>query len=188
MANTVECDVRDPMGLPHELVEHDRVERTLIAVAKAMALLGGTMFIVLIAMSLRSIIGRKLGFGPVNGDIELMQAGTAVAAIAFLPYCTLLGEHLKVDFFTENLDRRIKRKIDGVADLLLAVVMVLLTWRTGLSALSLHEAGEVTALVSLPVWIPVAALVPMLALTTVCAIYRAVIAFFPAKALPGDKK
>src|SRR5574343_930355 len=131
--------MQDPMGLPHDLVEHDRIEHYLIMAGKAMAVSGGVLFIALIVMSLVSIIGRKLGFGSVNGDIELMQAGTAVTATAFLPYCTLLGEHIKVDFFTENMRASRKRPIDGVAELLLAAVAAVLTWRTILAAISTYE-------------------------------------------------
>lgn len=179
--------MHDPMGLPHELVEHDPVEHYLIQVGKAMAVSGGVLFIVLIAMSLVSIVGRKLGFGSVNGDIELMQAGTAVAATAFLPYCTLLGEHIKVDFFTEGMRDSLKRPIDGVADLLLALVAATLAWRTALSAVAIHESGEVTTLVSMPLWIPTLLLVPGLALMSVCALYRAFVALHPGKSMPARK-
>lgn len=177
--------MQDPMGIPHELVEHDRVEHYLIMAGKAMAVSGGVLFIALVLMSLVSIIGRKLGFGSVNGDIELMQAGTAVAATAFLPYCTLLGEHIKVDFFTENINASLKQLIDGIAELLLGAVAVILVWRTVLSAISIYESQEVTTLVSLPLWIPTALLVPGLALMAVCAFYRAYATFHPAKNIPG---
>ena len=180
--------MQDPMGLPHELVEHDKVEHYLIMAGKAMAISGGVLFIALIAMSLVSIIGRKLGFGSVTGDIELMQAGTAVAATAFLPYCTLLGEHIKVDFFTENMRDSLKRPIDGIAELLLGGVSVLLAWRTVLSAIATHESQEVTTLVSLPLWIPTALLVPGIALMAVCAFYRAYAHFHPTKTIPGAHK
>jgi len=179
--------MQDPMGIPHELVEHDRVEHYLIMAGKAMAVSGGVLFLALIAMSLVSIIGRKLGFGSVNGDIELMQAGTAVAATAFLPYCTLLGEHIKVDFFTENMRESLKRPIDGIAEILFAVVSALLVWRTVLSAISTHESQEVTTLVSLPLWIPTALLVPGLFLMMICAFYRAYAHFHPTKNIPGSK-
>lgn len=179
--------MHDPMGLPHELVEHDKVEHYLIMAGKAMAVSGGMLFIALIAMSLVSIIGRKLGFGSVNGDIELMQTGTAVAATAFLPYCTLLGEHIKVDFFTENLRDSLKLPIDGIAELLLGGVAVLLAWRTTLSAISIYDSEEVTTLVSLPLWIPTALLIPGIALMAVCAFYRAYASFHPAKSLPERK-
>ena len=180
--------MQDPMGIPHELVEHDRIEHYLIMAGKTMAISGGVLFIALIAMSLVSIIGRKLGFGSVNGDIELMQAGTAVAATAFLPYCTLLGEHIKVDFFTDNLRDSLKGTIDGLAELLLGSVAVLLTWRTFLSAIASYESQEVTSLVSLPLWIPTALLVPGLALMAVCAFYRAYTTFHPLKTVPGSAK
>lgn len=180
--------MHDPMGIPHDLVEHDKVEHYLIMAGKAMAISGGVLFIALIAMSLVSIIGRKLGFGSVNGDIELMQAGTAVAATAFLPYCTLLGEHIKVDFFTENMRDSLKRPIDGVAEVLFAIVSSILAWRTVLSAIATYESQEVTTLVSLPLWIPTALLVPGLVLMAVCAIYRAYAHFHPTKNIPGAHK
>ena len=180
--------MHDPMGMPHELVEHDKVEHYLIMAGKAMAISGGILFVAMIAMSLVSIVGRKLGFGSVNGDIELMQAGTAVAATAFLPYCTLLGEHIKVDFFTENMRDSLKRPIDGVAELLLGGVSVLLAWRTVLSAIATYESQEVTTLVSLPLWIPTALLVPGIALMAVCAFYRAYAHFHPTKKIPGAHK
>jgi len=180
--------MHDPMGIPHDLVEHDKVEHYLIMAGKAMAISGGVLFIALIAMSLVSIIGRKLGFGSVNGDIELMQAGTAVAATAFLPYCTLLGEHIKVDFFTENMRDSLKRPIDGVAEVLFAIVSCILAWRTVLSAIATYESQEVTTLVSLPLWIPTALLVPGLVLMAVCAIYRAYAHFHPTKNIPGAHK
>ncbi len=180
--------MQDPMGMPHDLVEHDRVEHYLIMAGKAMAISGGVLFILLIVMSLVSIIGRKLGFGSVNGDIELMQAGTAVAATAFLPYCTLLGEHIKVDFFTENMRDTLKRTIDGIAEVLFAAVSALLVWRTILSAIATHESQEVTTLVSLPLWIPTALLGPGLFLMMICAIYRAYAHFHPSKSIPGAGK
>lgn len=180
--------MQDPMGIPHELVEHDPVEHYLSVAGKAMAITGGLLFVALIAMSLVSIVGRKLGLGSVTGDIELMQAGTAVAATAFLPYCTLLGEHIKVDFFTENMNDSLKRTIDGVAELLLAAIAAVLAWRTVLSTLSARESQEVTTLVSLPVWIPTGLLVPGLVLMAVCALYRAYATFHPNKKVPGVRK
>ena len=176
--------MQDPIGLPREPVEHDRIEHWLLLAAKAMAVSGGVLFVVLIGMSLVSIVGRKLGFGSVNGDIELMQAGTAVAASAFLPYCTLLGEHIKVDFFTENMRQPLKDRIDGLAELLLTTMALLLLWRTGLAALDAHESGETTPLVGLPLWIPVGLLLPSLALMALCALYRTYALWHPAKAAP----
>ena len=176
--------MQDPLGLPHEPVEHDQVEHWLLLAAKAMAVSGGLLFVVLIGMSLVSIVGRKLGFGSVNGDIELMQAGTAVAAVAFLPFCTLLGEHIKVDFFTENMRQPLKDRIDGFAELLLGLVVLLLLWRTTLATLDAYESGETTTLVGLPLWIPTGLLLPSLALMVLGAWYRCYALWHPNKVAP----
>ncbi len=175
----------DPMGQqPHGLHACEQVGHYLILAGKAMAITGGLLFIVLIAMSLVSIVGRKLGFGSVNGDIELMQAGTAVAAAAFLPHCTLKGEHIKVEFFTENMRSGMRRRLDGLAELLLALACAALVWRTALAVLELRETQETTILVGLPLWIPVALLLPSLAMVVLCALYRTCV-YWAASAVEG---
>lgn len=140
--------------------------------ARGLAMAGGMLFIVLVVMSLVSIIGRKLGFGSVLGDVEMMQAGTAVAAAAFFPYCTLIGDHLRVDIFTEKLSEKTKTYMDAFCEFLLGVVVLLLAWRTLLSAIHLRETGDYTTLLGLPLWIPVFAIVPSLVLTSVCSAWR----------------
>lgn len=169
--------MNEPIGLPAEMVPHDSLERALRLAAKGFALLGGGTLLGLIVMSLVSIVGRKLADAPITGDVELMQGGTAMAAAALLPYCTIQGEHLRVDFFTERAPAWLRRPLDGVADLLLATVMAVLAWRTGLQAMDIREAQEVTPLLSIPLWLPVAALVPSLALTAACAAHRGVVGF-----------
>jgi TRAP-type C4-dicarboxylate transport system permease small subunit len=178
---------REAATTPSDAQAPQSVGRVIEAVALALALAGGAAFIALVMMSLWSIVGRKLGFGPVSGDIEIMQAGTAVAAAAFLPHCTLAGEHVRVEFFTEKLPSVFKRALDVVAELMFAAVMGLLAWRTTLSAQALHEAGEVTTLVSLPVWMAVAALVPSLAFAALCALKRALDTFRRRPRAPGDR-
>ncbi|MGL4859198.1 MAG: TRAP transporter small permease [Enterobacteriaceae bacterium] len=162
-----------PMGIPPYQASPTPFGRLLSLASRWMAYSGGLLFIVLIIMSLISIIGRKLGFGPVNGDIELMQAGAAAATAAFLPYCTLLGEHLKVDFFTENIRPQSKRCLDFIAELLLTLMALSLTWRSWLQVFDSYDSGEVTPLVSLPIWIPMLVMIPGLALMAINALYRA---------------
>ena len=177
--------MRDPLG--HVLVnDRDPVEHFLVIYGRIMAISGGLIFVGLIAMSLVSIVGRKLGFGSITGDIELMQAGTAIAATAFLPYCTLLGEHIKVEFFTESMNPRLKRTIDGIAELMFAGMASILAWRTALSAIDAYEANEVTTLVSLPLWIPTALLVPGVTLMIFAAFYRSCVFFHPTWKIPGN--
>jgi TRAP-type C4-dicarboxylate transport system permease small subunit len=165
-------DTNDLLGEPHVVEEHDALEHFLVLAAKALALTGGIIFCALVLMSIVSIVGRKVGLGPITGDLEIMQTGTAVAAGAFIPYCTIMGDHLKVEFFTDHVRPQLRGVLDAIGNLLLSVVFGVLTWRTGLQAIDGID-GEVTALLGIPVWWPTALLVPCFMLAAACALHLA---------------
>ena len=77
--------------------------RALLAAAKQLAIGGGLVFVALVAMSLVSIVGRKLFAWPVPGDVEMLQMCAAFAASAFFAYGHLINGDVKVDFFTHNM-------------------------------------------------------------------------------------
>lgn len=163
----------DAIGAPRLVVEHGAVEHRLVTAARGFALLGGAVFIGLVVMSLISIIGRKLGGKPITGDVELMQMGTAIGAAAFMPYCTMLRDHLRVEFFTEKAPAALRGSLDACANLLLSALFAALAWRTGLQVVDVRDAGEVSTLLAIPVWMPMAAMVPSLALAALCALHLA---------------
>lgn len=165
-------DSFDIVGEPHEIEEHDAVEHALVLAAKCFAICGGLTFCALVMMSLISIVGRKLGAGPITGDMEMMQTGTAASAALFIPYCTIMNDNLKVEFFTENVRPAIRRIMDACGSLLLALVFGILAWRTLLHAID-GIGGEVTALLSIPIWLPTAVMVPCFGLAALCALHRA---------------
>ncbi len=146
----------------------------LYQMTRLFAIAGGLGFVALVVMSLVSIIGRKIASLPVPGDIEVMQMGTAIASAAMLAYCEMERHHLRVDFFTAHLSTRLRERLDSVSHLLLALVAVLVAWRTGASAMSLREAGETSMILAWPVWMVVATMVPSFALLALAGTYNAV--------------
>jgi TRAP-type C4-dicarboxylate transport system permease small subunit len=148
------------------------VGAVLDKLSQAFAMAGGLVFVALIAMSIVSIVGRKLANAPVQGDIELMQMGAAVGAATFLPICELFDHHIKVDALTGWMSQLGRDLLDTLAHGLLFVAAALMTWRTALSAIDTQSSGEMSTLLLIPQWIPVALLVPSLALFACCAAYR----------------
>ena len=155
-----------------EGVSSRAVGRLLDRVATLFTMLGGLTFCALIAMSIVSIVGRKLFAAPVQGDVELMQMGAAVGAAAFLPLCELHDHNIKVDALTGWMSARSRAVLDTVAHLLLSVAAVLITWSTVLAVVDGHSSGEVSTLLTIPMWQPVALLVPSFALLALCGLYR----------------
>jgi len=148
------------------------VVRLLDRMATGFAMAGGFTFCALIAMSLVSIVGRKLFATPVQGDVELMQMGAAIGAAAFLPICEMHDNNIKVDALTSWMRASTRAALDTVAHLMLTVAAAAITWRTGMAVIDAYSSGEVSTLLSVPMWQPVALLLPSLALLTVCGAYR----------------
>jgi TRAP-type C4-dicarboxylate transport system permease small subunit len=166
MAEVIERD-----GMSH-VVPRRGVALVLDRIATLFAMLGGLTFFALIVMSIVSIVGRKLFATPVQGDVELMQMGAAVGAAAFLPLCELHDHNIKVDALTGWMSERGRAWLDAVAHLLLTVAAALITWRTWLAVIDGRSSGEVSTLLTIPMWQPVALLVPSFALLVLCGLYR----------------
>ena len=167
--------MHEPDVTPHQehLPPRGPGGRLLYRLSWLFAMAGGLLFIALVAMSIISIVGRKIAAAPVPGDIEMLQMGTAVASAALLPYCEMMAGHLRVDFFTARASARTRRLLDAFAHLLLGLVAALVAWRTGVAANALRLVGETSMMLSWPVWPAWAALVPSLALFSAAGFYNA---------------
>lgn len=145
--------------------------RALLLLSKYLAALGGLAFVVLVAMSLVSIVGRKLLSMPVPGDMEVMMMVAATASAMFFAYCHLEGGDVKVDFFTARARPRTVHLLDAAGSLLVGLFGVLIAWRSWVGAMSLLDAGETSAILGWPVWVAQAGMVPGFVLLALAGFY-----------------
>lgn len=127
----------------------------IFAVARSMAWLGGLVLVALTIMSILSISGRALsvlGLGPVPGDFELVEAGTALAVLCFLPWCHLKRGHAVVDILWRLYPKGLQRALRILSDLLMFGVWVLLAWRMCVGMLDYRSNGETSFILHMPVW------------------------------------
>ena len=148
--------------------------RALRAAAKQLAIGGGLVFVALVAMSIVSIVGRKLFAWPVPGDVEMLQMCAAFASSAFFAWCHLVNGDVKVDFFTHGLSPRVVATLDSFGSLLVGLFGALIAWRTAAGAWSLREVGETSAVLGWPVWIAQALMVPGFVLLAAAGFYMCV--------------
>ncbi|MEZ5479610.1 MAG: TRAP transporter small permease [Thiolinea sp.] len=143
--------------------------------AHAMAIIGGLALTALILLTCVSILGRsgntlahsdwlsssfpgltqwliEHGVGPVNGDFELVEAGIAFAIFAFLPICQLRGGHATVDIFTTHLPKRANQFLVTFWEVLMALAIILISWRLCIGMLDKMRYQETTFLLQFPVW------------------------------------
>lgn len=119
------------------------------------AILGGAMLCALMLMIVVSVSGRALigvGLGPVPGDFELVEVGTAIAVFFFLPWTYLKGGHATVDLLYMHLPGWGQRLVLIVSDVIMLVVWLALTWMLYEGMLEKREYQETTFIVAMPVW------------------------------------
>jgi len=148
--------------------------KVLLRASKISAMCGGAVFVLLVIMSVVSIVGRKLFAAPVPGDVELLQTCAAFASASFFAYCHLIRGDIKVDFFTNRLRGGVVGKLDAVGSVLVGLFGSLIAWRTAVGAVALHEYGETTAILALPIWVAQALMLPGFLLLALAGFYMAV--------------
>lgn len=151
----------------------DVIGRILWRLSYTLAIIGGLIFLILVAVSLVSIVGRKLFAAPVPGDMELLEMAAASAGACFFAYCHITYTDLKVDLLTIKLNPRVNAFLDFIASIAMVVFAYLLMWRTFVAAQGTLESGESSAILALPVaWFQFA-MVPGFFMLMLTALYTA---------------
>jgi TRAP-type C4-dicarboxylate transport system permease small subunit len=131
------------------------MNKLIYGLSRAMAWLGAVVLTLIAAMSVVSIIGRALsgfGLGPVPGDFELVEAGTALAVFCFLPWCHLKGGHAVVDMLWNSYPPAMQRALMVMSDALMFIVWLLLVWRMSVAMGEYRHNNEVSFILQMPVW------------------------------------
>lgn len=148
--------------------------RALLWASKVSAIGGGLVFVGLVAMSLLSILGRKLWAMPVPGDVEVLQMAAAPACAAFFAFCHLTHCDVKVDFFTAKAQPTVVHALDALGSLLFGAVGALLTWRSAEGAWMVRASEETSMILGWPLWVAQVLMLPGLLLMALAGGYMAV--------------
>lgn len=158
--------------------------------AQGSAILGGMVLIALVCVICVSILGREaislagsgdlrttlrqIGIGPVTGDYELVEAGVAFAVFSFLPLTQLTGSHARVDIFTSGLGPKVNAVLGAFWSVVMAAIILLLTWRLYAGMQDKLRYGETTFLIQFPVWWAYAACLVVAVVACITSLYCAV--------------
>ncbi|WP_374324195.1 TRAP transporter small permease [Azonexus sp.] len=128
------------------------VGRMIEKLCQAMAIMAGAAFVIEMLLSAVSVLMRMVIGRGIGGDFELVQVLSAVGIALCLPYCQFHKGHVFVDFFTLWAPASLKRLLDAIGALLLALSAFFLAWRIGDGMSELREYGEASMVLNLPIW------------------------------------
>ncbi len=147
--------------------------KLLTSLAKGCSITGGLIITALMLMTCYSVVGRNFFSSPLIGDFELTGIACGISMAFFMPLCQLERGNIIVDFFTANRSVRFNQRLDRFGDLLMTVIFFLLSWRTGVAALSAKENQGASMLLGFPDWIVLASMSVPLGLAALVALNQA---------------
>ncbi|WP_413785632.1 TRAP transporter small permease [Cognatiyoonia sp. IB215182] len=178
------------------------MHKIISLLARVMAMLGGLVLCALVVMVCLSIIGREVngiahggylggfgdwliaqGIGPITGDFELIEAGIAFAIFAFLPLTQLTGAHATVDIFTSGLGPKANNLIAAFWSVVMAAIILLITWRLFAGMQDKLRYGETTFLIQFPVWWAYAASFVAALVASIVSLYCAAMRLIGARTI-----
>lgn len=151
--------------------------KILSILAQACAILAGLLLTVVTLITCVSLIGRNTTGSTLLGDYELTAVAAGAAITLFLPLCQFQKGNIIVDFFTSRLPTRVNSVFDRFGALLLALMLFLLAWRTGVGCLNAFQSKTTTMMLGFPEWVVYAAMVPPLVLTGVIGLAQFLFGF-----------
>ena len=151
--------------------------RLLEGLAKLCAVAAGVLLTVITLMTCVSIIGRNTTGWTIVGDFELSGSAAGAAIALFMPWCQWRRGHIIVDFFTTRASVATQAGLDRAGAGLMALVMGLMTWRSGIGGLNAWNSQAGSMMLGFPEWIIYAGIVPALAIATLIALVQAVRGF-----------
>lgn len=103
-------------------------------IARWLAYAGGVVLVLLAFMTVVSTIGRafvglQIGIGPIPGDFELVEAGTAISVFCFMSWCQLNQGHVTVDVLTDFFPKSINLTLILIGNIFVFLVAFVIAWR-----------------------------------------------------------
>ena len=150
--------------------------RLLASLARAFAILAGVLLTAITLMTCASLIGRNTVGTTLAGDFELTGVAAGAAIALFLPWCQVQRGNIIVDFFTLRASTGTRRGLDRLGAGLLALVMLVLAWRSVVGGINAYDTQSGTMMLGFPEWIVYACIAPSLLLTGLIGIGQALCA------------
>lgn len=132
------------------------VNRLMLRIERAMAFLGATSIVLIMAIVTMDVFMRYAFRRPITGVAELV--GLYLMVLLFystLSYTFARDRHIRVDLLTPFMSNTLRRWLEAATCVAAAIVLVLIALPSLESAMASYRAGAVLAgLIAWPTWIP----------------------------------
>jgi len=113
-------------------------------------LLAGLALFAIMLLTFVDVLGRKFLSASVPGSLELTELLMVAVIFAGLPLVSLHGEHVVFDSLDPWVPRALRRLQQALVELLCVALLLGLAWLLWVKAGQMHEYGDISAQLKLP--------------------------------------
>lgn len=115
----------------------------------------GIAMAALAAMGMLTVVDVALRYAirmPIPGSYELVSFLGAIGLSLALPHLQARNGHIVVDLVLNRLQQTVGVLVKMLVLVLTAALMLLLSWRLGVNMLAMRASGQVSDILSMPLW------------------------------------
>ena len=113
------------------------------------------MLLLMVVMTIISVIGRGInayGLGPIPGDFELVEFGSAFVIFWILPWAQISNAHVAVDVLARHFPKKFNHVVTWVSQGLMLIIAGLVAYQLTLGFSDKLNYGEMSFILMIPVW------------------------------------
>lgn len=111
------------------------------------------VLIIMVFLVTADVIGRTIFNQPITGAVELTELGLSMVIFLSIGYTQLKEEHISIEFLVEKFPEKIQWIVEGIINLIIMVLMVLMALSLFWYAERLFTSGTVTGDLGLPIYL-----------------------------------
>lgn len=140
--------------------------------ADALKLVASGLLFAMMLVTFVDVVGRYFFGRALNGAYELTEVLLGLIVFAGLPLVTWRRDHVTVDLLTARLATAARLRLARLAAAATALVLAMLAWRLGGTALDLLGYGDATVFLGIPLGPVAAAMAALAGVAGVAALVR----------------
>lgn len=111
------------------------------------------VLMIMVFMVTFDVLGRWLFSQPITGAVEVTELGLSMVIFLSIGYTHLKEEHISIEFLVDRFPEKVQAIVDGIINLIIAVLMILLALSLFWYAQRLFVSGTVTGDLGLPIYV-----------------------------------
>lgn len=128
------------------------MERLINKLNKLSHVIAQAILLAMAGLITLDVLGRWIFKQPITGTVDFTEIGLALVIFLSFAYTHIKEEHITIDFVVEQFSKRVQLLFSFSINLIIAMLMVIITWSTATYALRLYRTNTVTGDLNIPLY------------------------------------